>query len=69
MKEIIKLGLRHIATAGAGYLVKADLIGQTDVDQFVALALFVAGIAWSIYDKYVAKKKLRAAELAPAIRA
>ncbi len=63
--ELLTLLLRHGLTTLGGVLVARGVLGQADAAQFVVLvtglAAGVAGVLWSIGQKYAARINLAAA--------
>ncbi len=54
--------VRHGATALAGYLVAQGYADNSQGQQLIGCAVWLGGFAFSIYDKWQAKKKLAAAQ-------
>jgi hypothetical protein len=64
-KLIANVGMgavRHFATALGGYLVAQGLADQSQVQPLIGSLMFLAGLGFSAYDKWAAKKKLGAAK-------
>jgi hypothetical protein len=69
MNESIKALLRHLLTAGAGYLAGKGLIGAEEINALVAGVLGLISVGWAIFDKKQAAVKLEKAIAAPAGKA
>lgn len=58
----ISMGVvRHLVTAGGAYLIAHGLMDGTDSNNLLGSAMFLAGLAWSVWDKYQAQQKVIAA--------
>lgn len=57
--------IRHFLTLGAGALVAHGFATQDMATQLVGGAMAALGIAWSLYNKYIAYKALVKATVVP----
>ena len=53
MKTILGLIVRHGLTTLGGVLVAHGYIGGNGIEQFVSAGMVLAGVGWSIWDKYL----------------
>ena len=53
LKQIILSQIRHSVTIAAGALVTHGLTSDSGAQQFIGAVMALAGIAWSIADKYL----------------
>jgi len=53
LKQIILSQLRHTVTLAAGALVAHGLTNDSGAQQFTGAIMALAGLAWSIADKYL----------------
>jgi hypothetical protein len=58
VKAVLFKIVRHLLTASGPVLAAHGYITGSQVEEYVALAPFVAGFAFSIYDAYVVKAKI-----------
>lgn len=60
--------VRHVLTAGTGYLVARGIWTQEAATSYVmAGSIAIVGLGWALYQKYVARTKLVTALASPAI--
>lgn len=52
--------VRHITTTVGGALIARGLMDSSDMNSLLGCTMFLAGLAWSIYQKYSAQGKLQA---------
>lgn len=55
-KNIVIGIVRHLVTAGGAYLVSEGVITSSQQNDLLGSALFLAGVAWSAYEKYKTHK-------------
>lgn len=60
-KNIVMSTVRHGLTTAAGFLVSQGLITGSQTNDLIGSGLFVAGIAWSWWQKHNQQKALVAA--------
>lgn len=56
VSDIIGGVVRHVVTSAGGGLVAHGLINSDQLTQVAGALALIAGIAWSAYQKYQAKK-------------
>lgn len=56
ISDIIGGVVRHIATGTGAYLFAHGLISSQDEQSYIGSLVFLAGIAWSVWQKYNAKR-------------
>lgn len=64
LNQIAMSAIRHGVTAGGAILVSDGLATSAQTTDLLGSVLFLAGFAWSVADKIMAKNKLVAAKAA-----
>ena len=62
LKQILLGSIRHLLTAGAGYLLAHGLIDQAGGQVLASAGLAIAGVAWSMAQKLMANYELELAK-------